>query len=395
MLFGVFMYRSAIITPTFQDHFPFILLYLKSFDTYVEDKFTMPIYFTISRFEENNFTKMIAHYIDNLDIRILIFEDILTKFGITKSPETLLNNYGKFSFQTLKKFYTMLYTGLDRFLVLDSESMWIRPTNMTKIFDNFFSAPFISHSDIEDRWLSPFTNAISEANNLLLGQRIPYWFLENFVWFYERRILNDMYKDIGTFIQMVQKVYNAHLYDGLFEIAIYQAYLYIHREKYGYKDVDISHELTESVPKKILDNYIKMHNKFFCGNCGLLEHAIILLDKENINILTDIFCRLHFNIIRCEKINNYTLQKYFIDIVKPNILAASQKHCFGLNENTVFFLKNLILYNNSWITCKQHIKFFLRPIKYTLLWLFSPLFIIKYMAKTLYNTLSKFIYNLK
>ena len=104
--------KNCILTPTFSGHFQFIKKYLKSFNRFVSDKENCIIYFIINKSENNELSKIISDF-SNLDIKILFFEDILKKFNIEISPEELLQKYGKYSFQSLKKFYGMLY--LDKY----------------------------------------------------------------------------------------------------------------------------------------------------------------------------------------------------------------------------------------------------------------------------------------
>lgn len=78
------MTKYAIVTPTFQPHFIFIKKYLKSFSKYLQDKENVKFYFTIAKEELYEFQKITQRFPD-LNISILIFEDILEKFGITES----------------------------------------------------------------------------------------------------------------------------------------------------------------------------------------------------------------------------------------------------------------------------------------------------------------------
>ena len=142
--------KYAIITPTYINHFKYIKTYLKSFDKFVEDKKDIPIFFTISKNEQRIFKKIISPYTEKLDLRILYIEDLFAKNNIRESSIEFLTKYGRFTFQTAKKFFTMLSIDADKFLVLDSESMWIKKTNMKQCFDDYFSNPFIVISDIDN-----------------------------------------------------------------------------------------------------------------------------------------------------------------------------------------------------------------------------------------------------
>ena len=103
------MPKFAIVTPTYIEHFRFINTYLKSFVNFVEDKQDVDIYFIISSTENAQFQKIIEPYLNECSIKVIFFEDILAHFGINISSGDLLTKYKKFTFQTLKKFYAMLY----------------------------------------------------------------------------------------------------------------------------------------------------------------------------------------------------------------------------------------------------------------------------------------------
>ena len=111
--------KYAIITPTFKPHFKYIKKYLESFNKLVLDKDKIEIIFTISRNEENDFKEIIKKY-PNINSKLILFENLLEEYNIPYTPDELLKKYKKFTFQTLKKFYTMLNSDAEFFLVLDS-----------------------------------------------------------------------------------------------------------------------------------------------------------------------------------------------------------------------------------------------------------------------------------
>lgn len=337
--------KYAVITPTFEPHFQFVEKYLESFDKFVIDKSEVAIIFTISKSESNKFNLIINKY-KNINIEIFYFEDILAKFGINITPNDLLRKYDKFTFQSLKKFYTMLYSDFDYFLVLDSESMWIKKTSMKALFENFFNNPFISCSSIANRkHLSDFTQGVLDNRNFLINNNCNKWFLENFVWFYDKKILNEMFETIGEPIELAEKIYNSvdekHLTPGIFEIELYQSYIYCNNGKYKYKINNIDNDLKSYLCDFDFHKYKTEYDTIYDGNCGVLEHSLMLLTNSNYKALAKLFIDNKFNIIRCDKtnFNNAYLQTKFIEIVSPNILAASQLHIFGINDKYEMLVK--------------------------------------------------------
>lgn len=306
-------------------------------------------------------------------------------FNINLTPDELLKRYKKFTFQTLKKFYTMLYVNADYFLILDSESMWIRETNMKDLFEDFLKTPFISASSISKRkTIDNLIQAVVDNANYLLNKNADKWFLENFVWFYEKRVLNDMFNEYGAPIQMAETIYQLKgeqdRDSAIFEIQLYQAYLYHNLDKYGHKFNDVDNILDKTLPNTELKIYLDNHNKTFNGNCGLLERTLMLLNQENYKFLANIFKEYSFNIIRCDysTLDNISLQEKFIDIVKPNILAASQGHVFGANNKYKVLVKNKYA-----IKLEKHINNLIHPDKFSGQLLAEPISILFYLCKSI------------
>ena len=351
--------KNIIITPTFEGHFQYIKKYLESFKKYAQDDNYL-ISFLISIKEQKKFYKLIKDYA-SLPIDVLLFENILDEFGVKGSPEDILKKYGKFSYQTIKKYYAMLhYNKEDRFLVLDSESMLVRDTDIGKLFSDFFSNPFISISHLNQRIsISDFLQRVVD-NDAFLGLDNGIWCLENFVWFYEGHILRDMIKELGTPFQIINKVHLHNKGDsslaGVFEIELYQNFIYKHRQKYKYKIVNVNKGLQNYIPANMLREYNQNLDALHVGNCGILERCTDFITNENYKYFAEFMKDNRFNIIRCDYTNlkNYQLQKAFLDIVKPNILAASQAHAFGVNNAQIILLKQTKYYQKL---CRHTKKF--------------------------------------
>ncbi|MBR3632272.1 MAG: hypothetical protein IKN49_04360 [Elusimicrobiaceae bacterium] len=352
--------KYAIVTPTYAPHFKFVDKYLKSYNRYVQDKEQIEIIFTISKDEKESFSKILEKY-SNLNIKIILFEDLLAKYNIVYTPQELLERYKKYSFQTLKKFYTMLDSDADYFLVLDSESMWIRPTVMTELFENYYKHPFLIYSSIRKRpCVDPFTQNVIQNVNYLLNKKCDKWFLENFIWFYDKIHLKRLFSEFGSPIQLVKKIYDlqheSSIEAGVFEIVLYQTYLYHNSSAYKYRVIDADKLLAEHLNKTELEFYRKRHDLYFQGNCGLLERIMSLLSKSNYQKLAKLCKSQSFSIIRCEThhLEDYLLQKAFLDILQPNILAASQDHAFGVSNSYSILLKKTKYY----LKLQKHVKRF-------------------------------------
>ena len=346
--------KRGIITPTFEPHFKFVDKYLESAMEFLEDPNEVTFFFTVSEKEIDKLESLIAKYKSKLNLKILSFENILKHFDVPYTNWELLNKYEKFSYQTLKKFYTMLFLeDYEQFLVIDSESMFVRPTNIKRLFDNYFNEPFITKS------------------------RKFYKKPENFIWFYDRKIMLDMFKNLGDPLSLVDKVYN-YKYPGvgLFEICIYHGYIYQYNDdyNYGYNVFDADKIIKETFidNDELYDNYIKQKNTMWSGMLGALELTMNFLNEKNYSKLAEAFKRYNFNIIRCEStdFSTYKYQKEFLDIAKPNILSASQNHTWGVNNQLKTRLWKLMVFNNKyarWIWFDM--KGLLRPLSPLYRWL--------------------------
>lgn len=375
----------AVITPTFKPHFAFIKKYLQSFKKYLKDPQDVHIYFVVSSEEFLDIEETIRGY-DELNITILCFEDILRHFGIEETPNSIMGKYEKFSFQTLKKLYTVLYIEERYSLILDSESMLVRETSVGELFDNYFQAPFISGSEIQGRFLSEFTHAVIQNIDDVLQTHVPFFFLENFVWFYDKSILHNLVEEYGSPIEIVRDVAERNTAQsfgrlvGIFEIELYHAYIWLNRGRYNYKFYNVSEIMRNALSDEQMTWYVRNHNRKFAGNCGLLERVMNMLNRSNINVLAQLVVSLNFNIIRCEQayFKTYRLEKTFLKITRPNILAASQDHPFGINNKYVL-LRHLFL------RLKKHFAGFVAPF----VWIATPF---KILAKWVGELLITIVY---
>lgn len=363
--------KYAIITPTYINHFKYIKTYLKSFDKFVEDKKDIPIFFTISKTEQRIFKKIISPYTKKLDLRILYIEDLFAKNNIKESSIEFLTKYGRFTFQTAKKFFTMLSIDADKFLVLDSESMWIKKTNMKQCFDDYFSNPFIVISDIDNiqRTDECFNTMLSNIYTILDMKTEKKWFIEHFMWYYDKKILNKLFADYGTLDEMIALLYKNNenlplindLRFGIFEIVLYYAYIYKKNKEFNYNIINVNSELKKHLSLQEYQNYLNYQIKMLHGSCGIIEHTMILANKTNYIKLAQTFKDMKLNIIRCDysNIKNYNIQKKFLEIVQPVILAASQEHAFGINNVFTTLVKTTKSYTKL---CKHFYRWY-NPLK--------------------------------
>ncbi|WP_428064519.1 DUF6492 family protein [Candidatus Avelusimicrobium fimicolum] len=350
--------KNCIITPTFREHFKYIKKYLESFKKYVEDK-DIPLCFIISRDEEREFGEIVKAYKD-LNIQIIIFDDLLDKYNILYTPTELLHRFDKYCYQTIKKLYAILDLPYDRFLLIDSESMWIKQTKMKDLFDSYFNHPYFAYSILSKREIqNQFQKVLLTNINYLLKDENKKWYLETFSWFIDKKILLDIIKQYGSPFDMVQKLWLFWNGDktkiALFEGLLYYQFIDKNNQKYNYTILDIEKELKKYLGNIEFAKYIKnFKNKLNC-NGGLFEFFSLLLTDSNVLTIADLCNHNRFNILRLENSDcNFDVQKQFLTLVQPNILAVSQEHCFGQNMNIFWKFKRAVLEHRYYKRFQKH-----------------------------------------
>lgn len=92
-----------------------------------------------------------------------------------------------------------------------------KKTNMSDLFKKYFSAPFLltSPSDTNIKFHN-FVLSVIDNGSLLLNKKCSKWFLENFIWFYDKKILNSLFSVIGTPIELAEKIYSCGEHEACF-----------------------------------------------------------------------------------------------------------------------------------------------------------------------------------
>ena len=256
------MIDYAIIIPTFNAHFDYVEQFLYTYSTFVSDKNKISVCIVLGDNDEylefNNRLKKVAFDYTALNIKIYCFDDILHHYNIHLSSKELLNKLGKFSYQTIKKLYAVHYLQYSKNLILDSESIIIKNIELEKIFDKYFSKPYVFYSDIsyKDKNFKKFLdfkvlrNTCEffgiECNNL--------WFFEAFHWFYDIRIINDLFNYCNNNLYGKIELLISHKYDerekAIFDCTIYYLFIYLNNDKYSYNFVNILDEYKQLLSAK-------------------------------------------------------------------------------------------------------------------------------------------------
>lgn len=325
--------KYALVTPTYSGHFCFIDKYIESLSRYsIGEK--VPLYLTVEESDCYDLQKIANRYPD-VDVRVIPFERILSTFGIEESTEELLASMGRFSYQTLKKLYTLLYIEENKTIVIDSESMMVNHCDLNDLFTAYFDSPFISYSSLSEKsYNATFTKNVVDNSSYLLSNKDDKYFLENFVWFYDKSILQDLCSEIGTPYEMVALL-EKEKRTNLFEIQIYHHFIFKYKEKYGYDAIDVLKELQGALSEDEFKAYMDKYYELYKGNCGVLERVASCVDKHNWYKVAMLLKKLRFNLIRSEYSSGMKFHLSLISEVQPSMLCASQDHSFGINSTLV------------------------------------------------------------
>lgn len=338
-------FDTAIILPTYTGHFCFIPPFLESAVSFMQDRQETPFFFIVNKSETPEFLQLVAPYASSLLIKTIETEEIL-KDICELSPDAYLKKFGKFAYQTMKKLAAAKSIEAKQFVILDSESIFFKKTNINELAHHVVDKKTIYASRFSLRKkCAPFLLDVHRNTEYLIGEKSDCLFLENPTWVFEKHILDDLWNDIGNPYRLALDTFinpQTNTTD-LFEGFLYFQFIAHRIERYGYK-IRFSEEMLEqSLSKDNLQNYYANFYRNLNGHAGLLEFVCTFVNKDNWSELGSMIQKENIPILRCEQTINYAWQKKFLDAASPNLLGASQDHMYGTKASrlkvTTFILK--------------------------------------------------------
>ena len=263
--------KNCVVTPTFKEHFRYLKQLLISYRKNVED-FNEFDYIVITSDENETeiLKKGLSDFIGEKWLKIYDIESILGQYNIHTTSEDLLKKIGKFSYQTIKKLYPMHFFQYEYFFCMNSESLFLKKTNLTKIFDNFLKNRYLFCSNMDVHNMDNYKNWLDYKTSKSCSEllKIPFdnrWYLETFDWIYEKKIINDLfshfsdnlYQEIVDFSTLQDNDFDK----AIFEIILYRQFISFHLKDYGYSLIDIVSELRDELGKHKIDLMIQRLNK--------------------------------------------------------------------------------------------------------------------------------------
>ena len=186
----------------------------------------IPVYIIISRDEEDEF-----HYMTNKykNVNLLTFSKIMELLDDIKIAETnILREYGKYNFQSLKKYYGLYYLfssdKYDNVIIFDSESMVVRDVDINVMISEYMSKPFLIYSEDTTNTKDLHVNVDNAMKEMLGINGNIGWFLEYYQWIYEKRIFVDFMKFlIDKYECTIFELF--HKFEEIFIEIVYQSYI--------------------------------------------------------------------------------------------------------------------------------------------------------------------------
>ena len=229
--------------------------------------------------------------------------------------------------QYLKKIYAVVYLKYKYNLVLDCDSIFVKPTNVKHVFDTFFDNKFLIYSMIQSKLGDTYGKQMNIKKYFKYSKPcLNFW--SDYLWFYDYDITKDLIHDIITkYDNNYNKMFGTISSHRLWESLLYKEFIYNNIEKYEYTLVNVDNIIKTSIPNDIFNKFINKNVTIdnFINFVDYLEFKDLQLLIDN----TTFFSVFHIN---CGKHNlNQPKNKEFINhIIKT---SKSMNIVFGLNDS--------------------------------------------------------------
>jgi len=279
--------KRVFIIPTWEGHFSKNITFLKSC---IKFNINTPVKIVVSNEDEKlNLESLISEIplYEKLDLEIVDIETIISKFKpeiklsdieelklIHQRVPTIFNS--KHPYQAIKKLYALRYFDYDNALLLDSESAFVKETNMDELFDEYFSNPqifYTPHDKINPN-LMMFTNASQKCLRWTdVGDVKNMWVFDNMYWMVDKSIFDDMLNDIESNLGVDIYTEFVNNPNEIFEMITYYSYIHINNEKYGYRFVNY-YDTIKDYLKEFFDDYINEKSNRVGGAMEFMFSAV-------------------------------------------------------------------------------------------------------------------------
>lgn len=354
------MSRNCILISSYHDHKPYLDKFLYTIQKNTPNN--LPIYIVISKDDESEFT-MCKNLLNN--VNLIIFSKIVELLDDKIIDEDiLLKEYGKYNYQSLKKYYGLYYLFYsniyDNIIIFDSESIIVKNIDVNNLINKYIEDPFLIYSETDNKNNVLHTQVDLATRDIIKIQEPVGWFLEYYLWIYEKKLFTDFMQYI---IQQHEKsmIDVFKQYDNIFFEILYQLFIYKNNIKYKYNIINFSNYIERQYQDDVIkENVIKIIRSISplkpIEDCReFIEHEINEDNGNKCNFIK-IFYNIHQLALYKTKDSEKSLE--FVKNMECIKICASEysdkifNYYFpsfikDLKLNSAFILKNIITMEND------------------------------------------------
>jgi hypothetical protein len=228
-----------IIIPSYSGHVNQCRSFLKSAQQLASDHKDIQFKVIISKADQHVFEPMLRDAsLSELNIVLITLKAILAHYTIDIDETELLNTWGKFTFQSVKKLMGAYHFGADWSLLVDSEALVVRPCSFATILENYRQRNVVFYSSYIGTDLQ---REVTDNVARIFGDKIgDMWLFDQQSWFVEHSILSDLLEHLGGPSGLVNTMVAR---SPIFEMVLYYWWIYKDKERYGYNFMNYLEEL--------------------------------------------------------------------------------------------------------------------------------------------------------
>ena len=282
----------------------------------------IPIYIITDENDETQFNELPEK---SENIKVIVFSRIVHLIDNKIINETeLLRKYGKYNFQSLKKYYGIYYLffidACDNVITFDSETMIIRDVDINDVINKYVANPFLIYSENNENTKELHIHVNNSTKQILKIENNIGWLLEYYMWIYEKKIFMDF---IEYFLMNYEKSVIDILdsYEEVFIEVLFQSFI-VRDNKYGYKLININNMMKSLISSCQYDEIICVMEQL-----KPLEDIRIAIDKGYGEYAKKIYDYLGLNFYKTD--NSDKSLKFIMD-------TENIKICVSEYSNIVF-----------------------------------------------------------
>lgn len=240
---------KCILVPSYVGHLEYVDKFLYSVKKMTPNN--IDIFVIVGNQDHNEFFYLTSKY---ERVKLLVFSKLLNIIeNLNTTDQELLRELNKSNYQSLKKYYGIYYlTSMLQYetvMIFDSETFCVRNVDINDIIDNYISEPFLLFSNTPYYGDQLKKDVIQTSNNINTVECMS-WFLEYYLWIYERHIFQN-------FVQFILRTHSCSLFELskrqkiIFIEVVYQTYIFNNNYLYNYKFIEYVDYIANNMPENL------------------------------------------------------------------------------------------------------------------------------------------------